>query len=89
MAVRDVRRLLSLSSSLAINHTHRIFFLCRFRRKRFNWPEMDPFEWESGFESDHGESEEHMRHCTLPETQTTDGLTPVRLFEIFEMIKAS
>jgi hypothetical protein len=49
---------------------------------------MDPFEWESGFESD-GESEEQMRHSTLPETQTTDGLTPVRSFEIFEVIKAS
>lgn len=59
-----------------------------FRRKRFNWPEMNPFEWESGFEGD-GESEEQMRRCTLPETQTTDGLTPVRLFEIFEVIKAS
>lgn len=50
---------------------------------------MDPFEWESGFESDHGESDEQMRQCTLPETQTTDGLTPIRLFEIFEVIKAS
>ena len=70
-------------------HTHVIFRFARFRRKRFNWPEMDPFEWESRFESDHGESEEQMRHCTLPETQTTDGLTPIRLFEIFEVIKAS
>jgi hypothetical protein len=66
---------------------HVIF--CRFRRKRFNWPEMDAFEWESGFESDHGESEEQIRRFTLPETQTTDGLTPIRLFEIFEVIKAS
>lgn len=49
---------------------------------------MDSFEWESGFESD-GESEEQMPHYTLPETQTTDGLTPIRLFEIFEVIKAS
>lgn len=65
-----------------------VYSLCRFRWKRFNWPEMDPFEWESGFESD-GESEEQMRRCTLPETQTTDGLTPIRLFEIFEVIKAS
>lgn len=60
--------------------------LVRFRRKRFNWPEMDPFEWESGFEGD-GESEQ-MPPCTLPDTQTTDGLTPVRLFEIFEVIKS-
>jgi hypothetical protein len=63
------------------------YSFCRFRRKRFNWPEMNPFEWESVFESD-GESEEQMRQCTLPETQTTDGLTPIRLFEIFEVIKA-
>jgi hypothetical protein len=49
---------------------------------------MNPFEWESAFESD-GEPEEQMRQCTLPETQTTDGLTPIRLFEIFEVIKAS
>jgi len=59
-----------------------------FRRKRFNWPELDSFDWESGFETD-GESEEQMHHSALPETQTTDGLTPVRLFEIFEAIKAS
>jgi hypothetical protein len=48
---------------------------------------MDPFEWESRFESD-GESEEQMPPCTLPDTQTTDGLTPIRLFEIFEVIKS-
>ncbi len=70
-----------------VNHIHHNI-PCRFRRKRFNWPEIDPFEWESGLKSD-GESEEQMRHCTLPEIQTTDGLTPVRSFEIFEVIKAS
>jgi hypothetical protein len=48
---------------------------------------MNPFEWESAFENE-GESGEQMRHCTLPEAQTTDGLTPIRLFEIFEVIKA-
>ena len=65
-----------------------LHILYRFRRKRFNWPELDPFEWESEFEDD-GEPEEQMRGCTLPGTQTTDGLTPIRLFEIFEMVKSS
>jgi hypothetical protein len=79
---------LSLSLFLPWQSCSPPYSFCRFRRKRFNWPEMNSFEWESVFECD-GESEEQMRHCTLPETQTTDGLTPIRLFEIFEVIKAS
>ena len=63
-------------------------FFCRFRRKRFNWPETDPFEWESESECD-GESKERIRHFALPDTQTTDGLTPVRLFQIFEVTKSN
>ncbi|KAI9460475.1 hypothetical protein BJY52DRAFT_1361857 [Lactarius psammicola] len=62
-----------------------------FRQKRFNWPEMDPFAYEtepSFSEGDHEcESEELTRHFTLSRTQTTDGLTPIRLFEIFEVTK--
>jgi hypothetical protein len=64
----------------------RLFY--RFRRKRFNWPETDPFEWESESECD-GELKEQIRHFTLPDTQTTDGLTPVRLFQIFEVTKST
>jgi len=59
-----------------------------FQRKRFNWPEMDPFEGESESESEGG-FKEQMCHFVLPNTQTTDGLTPVRLFQIFEVIKSS
>jgi hypothetical protein len=62
---------------------------CRFRRKRFNWPEeMHPFEWESDSESEDGSEEQVSREdITLPDTQTTDGLIPIRLFEIFEVVK--
>jgi hypothetical protein len=61
-------------------------YFCRFRRKRFNWPETGPFEWESESECD-GELKKQM--CfTLPDTQSTDGLTPVRLFQIFEVVKS-
>jgi len=59
-----------------------------FRRKRFNWPEVDPFEWESESECD-GISKEQMCHFTLPHPQTTDGLTPVRLFQIFDVTKST
>ena len=61
---------------------------CRFQRRRFNWPELDPFGWESEFESD-DDSVEQTGRCTLPATETTDGLTPIRLFEIFEVVKSS
>ncbi|KAH9081769.1 hypothetical protein EDB83DRAFT_2512614 [Lactarius deliciosus] len=59
-----------------------------FRQKRFNWPEMDPFAYDTELNGDHEcESEELARHFVLPRTQTTDGLTPIRLFEIFEVTK--
>ncbi|KAH9004138.1 hypothetical protein EDB86DRAFT_2135572 [Lactarius hatsudake] len=62
-----------------------------FRQKRFNWPEMDPFAYDTELNVSQGdhecESEELARHFVLPRTQTTDGLTPIRLFEIFEVTK--
>ncbi len=52
---------------------------------------MDPFAYETDpdvSEGDHEcESEELTRHFALSRTQTTDGLTPIRLFEIFEVTK--
>ena len=54
---------------------------------------MDPFAYETEpniSEGDHEcESEELTRHFPLSTTQTTDGLTPIRLFEIFEVTKYS
>lgn len=49
---------------------------------------MHPFEWESDSESEDGSEEQVSREdLTLPDTQTTDGLIPIRLFEIFEVVK--
>jgi hypothetical protein len=59
--------------------THGTFFSCRFRRKRFNWPELDPFVFET-------DEEGQTCHLTL-DNQPTDGLTPIRLFEIFEVFR--
>lgn len=50
---------------------------------------MDLFEWDSESESDGESGVEQTRHVTLPDTQTTDGLTPIRLFEILEVIKST
>ncbi|KAH9968664.1 hypothetical protein BC827DRAFT_271409 [Russula dissimulans] len=59
-----------------------------FRRKRFNWPEIDPFvEWEPESDGD-AELAEQMGRVTLSDTQSTDGLTPIRWFEIFEVTKS-
>ncbi|KAI9444910.1 hypothetical protein H4582DRAFT_2094720 [Lactarius indigo] len=70
-------------------HTNRM--LAGSEQKRFNWPEMDPFAYDTEpneFEGDHEyELEELPSHFVLPRTQTTDGLTPIRLFEIFEVTK--
>jgi hypothetical protein len=65
---------------LGNGHSWHLFFLpCRFRRKRFNWPELDPF----GYETD-----EEGQTCYLTlDNQRTDGLTPIRLFEIFEVFR--
>jgi len=68
-------------------------YACRFRQRRFNWPEMDPFAYETepnAFESiEECESEELTHGFSLSSTQTLDGLTPVRLFEIFEVTKST
>ena len=78
-----------LYSSGHINHCP---YACRFRQKRFNWPETDPFAYENEPNVTDGEhecgSEEPTRHFALPRTLTTDGLTPIRLFEIFELTKS-
>ncbi|KAI9454827.1 hypothetical protein F5148DRAFT_413855 [Russula earlei] len=58
-----------------------------FRRKRFNWPEVDAFEWESEATDCDGEFDEQTRRFALPDTQTTDGLMPIRLFQTFEVTK--
>ena len=54
---------------------------------------MDPFAYESQqnvFDGDHEcGSEELTRHYALSRTLTTDGLIPIRLFEIFEVTKST
>jgi hypothetical protein len=84
MAVRAVSHSFA-TISVIIWATHRASS-CRFRRKRFNWPETDPFIYETEDDNE-DESKERTRHFTLPQNQSTDGLTPVRLFEIFEVFK--
>jgi len=58
-----------------------------FRRKRFNWPEIGPFEWESESDGD-AELADKMGRIAFSDAQSTDGLTPIRYFEIFEVTKS-
>ncbi|KAI0308107.1 hypothetical protein B0F90DRAFT_1813428 [Multifurca ochricompacta] len=60
-----------------------------FRRKRFNWPEMDAFADETESRESEGDCvlDEQKHHFTLSDIQTVDGLTPIRVFEIFEVVK--
>jgi hypothetical protein len=54
---------------------------------------MDPFAYENEPNVSDGEhecgSEELTRHFALSRILTTDGLTPIRLFEIFELTKST
>ncbi|KAI0274958.1 hypothetical protein BC834DRAFT_839943 [Gloeopeniophorella convolvens] len=62
-----------------------------FRRKRFNWPSPSGLDGDDDdddqTESTDSSKPDRPRSFPLPDTHSLDGLTPVRLFEIFEVIK--